>query len=89
MAIAGTISTPRARARVKKFRSARTAGAGVRNPFSSYSEENIQLRRAADGDADHRQMRIMAIASASDLNLNVWPGAGPVRDRLRNRALEN
>ena len=29
---------------------ARTAGAGVRNAFSPYLLENIQLRRAAHGD---------------------------------------
>ena len=43
MLIGGTILTPHARTRVKKFRSARTAGAGVRNTFSSYLSENIQL----------------------------------------------
>ena len=50
MGITGTISAPYARARVKKFRGARTAGAGVRNAFSPYLSENIQLCCAADGD---------------------------------------
>ena len=78
MGITGTISAPYARARVKNSRCARTGGAGVRNPFSSYLLENIQLCCAADGDADHRQVLIMAIASASDLDLNLRPITGTV-----------
>ena len=68
MLIGGTISTPRARSWVKNSHRARTWGASVRKAFSTHLGDNVRLRRAADGDTDHRQMRIMAIVSASDLD---------------------
>ena len=84
MAIRGIISATDVRRWVKNSRRARTAGAGA-GAASCASRLRERSSRFAGPDFNERQLRITAILSERDLDLNIWPVAGAVGHRFGQR----
>ena len=71
MAISGTTSSRNSRRRMKNRHRARTASVNARTAIPTHRLENVQLCRAANADIDDRQMRVAAILSSCDFDLNI------------------
>ncbi len=77
MLIGGTNWSFRRARRAERTQVARTASAGVTTLLSVGARPGDMLRRAADDDCRHRQMRVAAMLSSLDriVDIGAIPGA--------------
>ena len=85
MAIGEIILVPYARRSATNSRPARTGGADAGFPSFRAASCDRCSSRFPDMDIHDRQLRITAMLSACDLDLEVWPVAGSIGNRFGQR----